>query len=95
MPVSEVAEQLRELGIEGGWGSTVGRIRGTMLMLGDIIQAPDPETLQASLYMPYPYSWRAFHVRPGRCITQGAIITDCCLCQEQLKHAGSITASRH
>ena len=48
-PVSEVAQKLRELGIEGGWGSTVGRIRSTMLMLGDIIQAPDPETLQASL----------------------------------------------
>ena len=49
MPVSEVAQRLSELGIESGWGSNVGRIRSTMLMLGDIIQAPDPETLQASL----------------------------------------------
>lgn len=47
VPVSEVAGQLRGLGIEGGWGSTVGAARSTMLMLGDIIQAPDPETLQA------------------------------------------------
>ncbi|CAL5226213.1 g9052 [Coccomyxa viridis] len=46
VPVSEVAEKLRELGLESGWGSNVGRIRSTMLMLGDIIQAPDPETLQ-------------------------------------------------
>ena len=45
--MSEVAGQLRDLGIERGWGSTVGSIRSTMLMLGDIIQAPDPETLQA------------------------------------------------
>lgn len=52
MPVSEVAKQLQELGIERGWGGTVGRIRSTMLMLGDIIQAPDPETLQASLPLP-------------------------------------------
>ena len=52
MPVSEVAEKLRELGLESGWGSNVGRIRSTMLMLGDIIQAPDPETLQASLHLP-------------------------------------------
>lgn len=47
--MSEVAQQLRQLGIERGWGGTVGRIKSTMLMLGDIIQAPDPETLQASL----------------------------------------------
>ena len=52
MPVSEVAKQLQELGIERGWGGTVGRIRSTMLMLGDIIQAPDPETLQVSLPLP-------------------------------------------
>ena len=47
VPVSDVAGQLKDLGIEGGWGSTVGAVRSTMLMLGDIIQAPDPETLQA------------------------------------------------
>ena len=55
MPVSEVKEELRELGIESGWGSNVGRIRSTMLMLGDIIQAPDPETLQASLPCSAPH----------------------------------------
>ena len=49
--MSEVAGQLRDLGIERGWGSTVGSIRSTMLMLGDIIQAPDPETLQARLHV--------------------------------------------
>lgn len=48
VPLSAVAGRLQELGIERGWGGTVGRIRSTMLMLGDIIQAPDPETLQAS-----------------------------------------------
>ncbi len=48
VPVSAVAGQLQELGIDRGWGGNVGRIRSTMLMLGDIIQAPDPETLQAS-----------------------------------------------
>ena len=52
MPVAEVAPKLRELGIESGWGSNVGRIRSTMLMLGDIIQAPDPETLQARPHLP-------------------------------------------
>ena len=61
VPVSEVAHKLSELGIESGWGSNVGRIRSTMRMLGDIIQAPDPETLQASLRLSVPHALHNWH----------------------------------
>ena len=34
------------MGFEKGWGSTVMRIRETMSLLLDILQAPDPEVLE-------------------------------------------------
>ena len=49
MPVAEVARELQDLGFERGWGATVGRVRDTMHMLLDLMQAPDAEVLQARL----------------------------------------------
>lgn len=37
---------LKHMGFEKGWGSTVMRIRETMSLLLDILQAPDPEVLE-------------------------------------------------
>ncbi len=48
-PIEEVALKLQDMGFERGWGDTVGRTRDTMHLLADIMQACDPETLQASL----------------------------------------------
>jgi hypothetical protein len=48
-PIEEVAVKLQDMGFERGWGNTVGRTQNTMHLLADIMQACDPETLQASL----------------------------------------------
>lgn len=51
-PIEQVALKLQDMGFERGWGDTVGRTRDTMHLLADIMQACDPETLQASLSLP-------------------------------------------
>ena len=42
----DVADLIQHLGFEKGWGNTVMRIRETMSLLLDILQAPDPEVLE-------------------------------------------------
>jgi len=43
----EVSVELRRLGFEPGWGDRVGRIRETMRLLLDLLEAPSPDTLEA------------------------------------------------
>ncbi len=45
----QVQERLRELGFEPGWGRNVERMRDTMRLLADILEAPDPVTLERFL----------------------------------------------
>jgi len=45
----EVGGQLRELGFEPGWGDTVTRMRDNLNLLGDILEAPEPKTLERFL----------------------------------------------
>lgn len=52
VPHTDVAIQLQEMGFERGWGDTVGRIRETMHLLAEIVQAPDPESLQVCILNP-------------------------------------------
>jgi hypothetical protein len=40
---------LQELGLEKGWGNTAGRVLETIRMLEDLLQAPDPDTLEKFL----------------------------------------------
>ncbi|GJP31505.1 hypothetical protein CLOM_g12573, partial [Closterium sp. NIES-68] len=47
--VGHVAERLRDVGLELGWGNTVGRISETICLLLDIFQAPDADTLEKFL----------------------------------------------
>lgn len=42
----EVGRGLRSLGFERGWGRTVETMRETMSLLTDILEAPDPTTLE-------------------------------------------------
>lgn len=45
----EVAAALRALGFETGWGREVSRIRDTMSLLQDLLEAPDPRGLETFL----------------------------------------------
>lgn len=45
----DVAAEMRSLGFETGWGNNVLRIRETLQMLLDILEAPAPDTLGAFL----------------------------------------------
>ncbi len=40
---------MQDLGLEKGWGNTAGRVLETVKMLEDILQAPDPDTLEKFL----------------------------------------------
>jgi len=40
---------LQTLGLEKGWGNTAGRVLETIKLLQDLLQAPDPETLEKFL----------------------------------------------
>ncbi|KAK9079867.1 hypothetical protein SSX86_001540 [Deinandra increscens subsp. villosa] len=39
--------KLKELGFEKGWGDTAGRVKDTMQMLSEILQAPDPTNMES------------------------------------------------
>lgn len=41
--------RLQELGLEKGWGNTAGRVVETIKLLEDLLQAPDPDTLEKFL----------------------------------------------
>ena len=46
MPWEEVYAELRSYGFEPGWGNDVARIRNTMQLLLDILEAPSPNNLE-------------------------------------------------
>ncbi|MBK1706280.1 sucrose synthase [Halochromatium glycolicum] len=48
-PYSELANELRSFGFEAGWGNDAARIRETMGLLLDILEAPSPRSLEAFL----------------------------------------------
>lgn len=48
-PYQDLAERLQALGLEKGWGNTVGRCLESFHLLLDIFQAPDAETLEKFL----------------------------------------------
>jgi sucrose synthase len=45
----DVGHTLQELGFEAGWGRSVTRMRDTLQLLSDILEAPDPGRLQEFL----------------------------------------------
>jgi len=46
---TDVASALRALGFEPGWGRQVARIRDTMSLLRDLLEAPDPRIMETFL----------------------------------------------
>ncbi|KAH9549963.1 hypothetical protein CY35_10G047200 [Sphagnum magellanicum] len=48
-PYSSFEHNLQTLGLEKGWGNTAGRVLETIKLLQDLLQAPDPETLEKFL----------------------------------------------
>ncbi|CAL9213184.1 unnamed protein product [Arabidopsis halleri] len=50
-PFSEFEYVLQGMGFEKGWGDTAGRVLEMMHLLSDILQAPDPSTLEKFLGM--------------------------------------------
>jgi sucrose synthase len=46
---SDVGHTLQELGFEPGWGDTAARMRDTLHLLSDILEAPDPGNLERFL----------------------------------------------
>jgi sucrose synthase len=48
-PYSEFHHRFQELGLEKGWGDTAARTKETIHLLLDIIEAPDPSTLEKFL----------------------------------------------
>lgn len=45
----DVAQELRGMGFEPGWGRNIGRIRETMGLLSDILEAPEPHAVERFL----------------------------------------------
>jgi sucrose synthase len=45
----EVGEPLQRFGFQPGWGRNAARMREMLLMLSDVLEAPDPETLERFL----------------------------------------------
>ncbi|WP_022850375.1 sucrose synthase [Limisalsivibrio acetivorans] len=45
----EFSDRLKNLGFEPGWGSNAGRVKEMMSMLMDILEVPDPKTLERFL----------------------------------------------
>jgi sucrose synthase len=46
---SEIEPALRELGFQPGWGRDAATARETLALLGDLLEAPDPETVERFL----------------------------------------------
>jgi sucrose synthase len=48
-PYSEFQHRFQELGLEKGWGDTAARTKETIHLLLDLLEAPDPSTLEKFL----------------------------------------------
>ncbi len=80
---SEVAGRLRGFGFEPGWGRDVARIRDTMQLLLDILEAPTPNALEEflaripmifSVVILSPHGWFGQSGVLGRADTGGQVV---------------------
>jgi len=79
----EVEPALRAVGLEPGWGRTAGAVRDTLSLLGDLLEAPDPSTVERFLArMPMifsvvilsPHGWFGQRDVLGRPDTGGQVV---------------------
>ena len=82
-PYEEVAAELRALGFEAGWGGDVERIRDSMGLLLDILEAPSPRALEEflgrvpmifSITIVSPHGWFGQSNVLGRPDTGGQVV---------------------
>jgi sucrose synthase len=82
-PYADLASDLRALGFEPGWGNDMGRIRDTMSLLLDILEAPSPESLEQflsrvpmifSIVILSPHGWFGQSNVLGRPDTGGQVV---------------------
>jgi len=82
-PWSELARDLGPLGFEAGWGCDAARVRDTMQLLLDILEAPSPDTLETflgripmifSLAILSPHGWFGQSNVLGRPDTGGQVV---------------------
>ncbi|NBC49331.1 MAG: sucrose synthase [Gammaproteobacteria bacterium] len=82
-PYSELANELRSFGFEAGWGNDAARIRETMGLLLDILEAPSPRSLEAflsrvpmifSIAIVSPHGWFGQSNVLGRPDTGGQVV---------------------
>lgn len=79
----EVSHELHKIGFEPGWGRTVARVRDTMRLLLDILEAPSPANLETflgrvpmifSLAILSPHGWFGQSNVLGRPDTGGQVV---------------------
>jgi len=82
-PWSELTRELKSLGFEAGWGANAARIRDTMQLLLDILEAPSPDALETflsripmifSLAILSPHGWFGQSNVLGRPDTGGQVV---------------------
>lgn len=79
----EVEPELRAVGLQPGWGRTVAAVRETLALLGDLLEAPDPGTVERflaripmifSVVILSPHGWFGQHDVLGRPDTGGQVV---------------------
>ena len=82
-PWRELARELGPLGFEAGWGANAARVRDTMQLLLDILEAPSPDALETflgripmifSLAILSPHGWFGQSNVLGRPDTGGQVV---------------------
>jgi sucrose synthase len=87
LPPEETYEELRftmqMMGLETGWGNTAGRVKDTLGMLDELIDSPDPQTLEAfisripmifKIVLVSPHGWFGQEGVLGRPDTGGQVV---------------------
>ncbi|MCX7592188.1 MAG: sucrose synthase [Fischerella sp.] len=82
-PYEELRFQLQTMGFEPGWGNTAARIQETLEMLDQLIDSPDPQTLEAfisripmifRIVLVSPHGWFGQEGVLGRPDTGGQVV---------------------
>ena len=82
-PYEEFRFQLQSMGFEPGWGNTVARVQETLSILDELLDSPDPQTLEAfisripmifRIVLVSPHGWFGQEGVLGRPDTGGQVV---------------------